>query len=105
MKIFHYHPETGAFVGEGIADASPLEPGVWLIPAYATTVHPPEPKKGKQAVMVNGTWQVLPIPQPEPVQPPTPTPHETLADLTPAERLARAGLSVDDLRQLLGLTS
>jgi len=36
--IHHYHPETFDYLGDGEADLSPLEKGVWLIPAHATDV-------------------------------------------------------------------
>lgn len=73
MKIYHYHPETGILLGEGMADESPLEPGVWLIPAHATFTKPPTANEGQQVVIVNGTWQVQSIPEPEP-EPPAPPP-------------------------------
>jgi hypothetical protein len=73
MNIYHYHPESGALLGEGTADPSPLEPGKWLIPAHATTATPPTAQDGKQTLWVNGTWQVQPIPKPEPEPEPEPT--------------------------------
>ena len=45
MKIYNYD-ENGFYVGESIADESPLEPGVFLIPAGSTTVEPLEHKGG-----------------------------------------------------------
>jgi hypothetical protein len=42
MKIYTYHPVTKIFVSESIADESPLEPGVYLIPAHATDIEPSE---------------------------------------------------------------
>jgi hypothetical protein len=42
MKYYSYHPVTKIFISEGIADESPLEPGIYLIPANATTVDVPE---------------------------------------------------------------
>jgi len=75
MKIFHYHPETGVFLGEGLADPSPLEPDVWLIPAHATNATPPVISDGEYLVWSNGGWQLQSIPEPEPeLEPPEPEP-------------------------------
>ena len=75
MKIFHYHPETGALLGESTADESPLEPDIWLIPAHATTTTPPAVEDGEQALWIDGDWQVQPIPEPEPEPEPEPGPE------------------------------
>lgn len=45
MKIYNYD-ENGFFTSESIADESPLEKGVYLIPANSTTVEPLEHKEG-----------------------------------------------------------
>lgn len=45
MRVYNYD-ENGFFINESIADESPLEPGVFLIPAYSTTVKPLEHKDG-----------------------------------------------------------
>ena len=78
MKIFHYHPETGVLLGEGVADPSPLEPGEWLVPAHATATTPLIAVDGEQAVWANGAWQIQPIPEPQPeletASPPPPGP-------------------------------
>lgn len=46
MKVYSYHPTTGAFIGTDTASESPLEPGVFLIPAHATKIEPPKPRSG-----------------------------------------------------------
>ncbi len=65
MNIYHYHPDTGIYLGTGKADESPLESGVWLIPASATTIEPPEPVDGFACVWANGDWELQAIPEPE----------------------------------------
>lgn len=101
MKIYHYNNETGVFLGEGVADPSPLEPGVWLIPAQAVTQQPPTHGEGQQAVWTGENWAVKPIPEPEPEQELAQPPEQPL--MTPEQKLAAAGLTISDLRQLLGL--
>ncbi len=102
MDIFHYHPETGVLLSPGKADPSPLESGVWLIPAHATDIEPPEPGDSEQVVMVNGIWELKPIPiaEPEVVHEPMPT-TDTEPELTPLEKLERLGLTADDLRAVI----
>lgn len=39
--IYNWHPLTGEYVGAGEADLSPLEPDVYLTPAFSTEVAPP----------------------------------------------------------------
>jgi hypothetical protein len=97
MKIFHYHPETGAFLGDGVADPSPLEPGVWLIPAHATAEEPPAHEDDEQLVWADAAWQVQLIPEPEPEPEPAPV-------LTPEQKLEAAGLTVTELKELFGLS-
>jgi hypothetical protein len=75
MIIFHYDPTSGICLGQGEADESPLEPGVWLIPAYATEVAPPAIGAGERAVWKGAAWEVetIPVvPSPEPDGPPDP---------------------------------
>jgi hypothetical protein len=100
MKTYNYAPDTGIFYAEGVADESPLEPGVFLIPAHATTLKPPRTTLPKVAVFRDGEWSVEVLPPP-PESAPEPTP---LAELTAEEKLAQSGLSVAELKELLGLS-
>ncbi|WP_025154878.1 tail fiber assembly protein [Morganella morganii] len=56
MKIFNYHPVTKEYLSEGLADADPMVEGNWLIPAYATTVNPPEIKPWYIPVFDGEQW-------------------------------------------------
>ena len=62
----------GIYVGPVECDESPLEPGVFLIPAGAVTVEPPEFAKGEFVVWDGDDWRVEVIPEPEPEQEPEP---------------------------------
>lgn len=122
MKIYNYHPESGEFISESIADESPLEPGVWLIPAHATTLVPLKPKTGYAVIFANGGWNYeedhrgeiwwdefgnpiqirelgKPIDTLTNVEPAT----SSISDLTSEEKLASIGLTIDDLKKLLGI--
>jgi hypothetical protein len=59
MKIYHYHPDTKEYLGEGMADPSPLEKDVYLIPAHATIKSPPESIEGKGIVLNNDKWEYV----------------------------------------------
>lgn len=72
MQIWHYHPATGLLLGTSEADPSPLEPGVWLIPAHATAELPPTAAAGEEAHWQDGAWHLRPVPAPEPVPEPDP---------------------------------
>lgn len=77
MKIYNYHPETGELIGSNIADESPLEPGVFMLPASATAAEPPAPGAGQKVVFQAGAWAVVDIPPPP--APPVPTAAEIAA--------------------------
>lgn len=51
-----------------------------------------EDRPSNEHIYENNTWVIPPAPEPAPV-----------VELTAAEKLANAGLSVDELKQLLGL--
>lgn len=58
MRIYNYDGTNGRYLGESVADANPLEPGEYLIPAHATVDPPPE-QEGMVAVF-RGAWTLEP---------------------------------------------
>lgn len=60
MQIYNYSGVTGEYVGSGMARESPLEPGVFLLPANATTIAPPTPGAGQAAAFINEAWAQVP---------------------------------------------
>jgi len=64
---------AGYFVGATIADESPLEPGVFLLPAGTVDADAPVIPEGKKAKW-DGAWVFEDIPQPEPIVEPEPVP-------------------------------
>lgn len=64
MKIYHYDPITKHYAGEGVADKSPLENEVWLIPANATMNTVPAMKPDERAVWAGTEWKIEQIPTP-----------------------------------------
>ena len=69
MQIYHYHPDTKELLSRGEADPSPLEPGVWLIPAGATGIAPPLPHPGKVRRFNGAAWELVDPPQEGPTDP------------------------------------
>ena len=77
MIIYHYNSE-GRFTGSTEANESPLEPGIFLIPANATSIEPPTFDSGFMAVFGGEAWNIIditlevpPIEQTPPEQPKT----------------------------------
>ena len=159
MKIYHYHPDYKYFLSEGNANPSPLEPGVYAIPAHATDIEPPEcslghiqvfngsswiiveDKRGRyycketlechniedpcaccdhltshrppfeyrndnQIIKWNNGWNIETLdspPEPEPIEYPEDLIH--LNNMSPQEKLSMIGLTIEDLKNLLGMTS
>lgn len=56
MQIYHYDETTHAYLGSSQAMADPMEPGRWLIPAWATTVEPGEEIEGMEQVFTGTEW-------------------------------------------------
>lgn len=67
MIVYHYDPDTLVYLNTSSeADPDPLEPGNFLIPAYATRKVPPSmpnPKTQRQAFR-DGAWVIETIPVP-----------------------------------------
>ncbi|UYO47797.1 hypothetical protein KQX64_17715 [Rhodopseudomonas palustris] len=59
MQIWNYDPATGELVSSGLADESPMEPGAFLIPAFATTIAPPSFVDGFCPVFRDGGWTLV----------------------------------------------
>ena len=141
MKIYNYHPDYKYFYSESEADESPLEPGVFLIPAHATNVEVPicelteiqifngtswdiiEDNRGiyysteTQQVIVNDNPQEVPENATKEEPPKVPEGYTLTWNggwvlgeippppvLTASEKLAQSGLTVEELKELLGLT-
>lgn len=63
MIIYSYNKETFEFTGTFNASESPLEPGVFLIPAYSTDVEPNEVPGTEEALVFDteqNTWSKVP---------------------------------------------
>ncbi len=75
MKTVSQLNAAGYFTGPVIADESPLEPGVYLVPGGAIDVPPPTVPAGKVALRQGSSWVFVdptpqaPLPEGEPVTP------------------------------------
>lgn len=140
MKIYNYHPEYKTYVGSSLADESPLEPGVFLIPAHATELEPPSCSLGEIQVFNGTSWELvknysgtyystitqeqiqyqnsLIPPENSTKEQPPEVPEGYFLEwndgwelkeispplvLTPEEKLQQSGLTVEELKKLLGL--
>lgn len=100
MKVYNYAYEDGFYYGPSEADESPLEPGVWLIPANATTIEPPPFVEGKTIHFTGGGWAYrdipVPVPEPEPEPAPPAPPLPTHIEVDYRVMRARAYPSIGD---------
>lgn len=104
-KIVSQLDARGRFVGTTLADESPLEPGVFLIPGGAVDVEPPVVPDGKFAHWAGG-WVFGDIPQPDepeaPAQPEIPrvpqvvTRRQALLALLAAGKLDQIELAIQN---------
>lgn len=60
MNIWTYDRESGALIGQEAADADPLTPGSYLIPAFATETAPPAAEAGQIARWTGSAWEMVP---------------------------------------------
>lgn len=58
MKIYNFSAQTGEYIFTSDADESPLEDDVYLIPANATDIEPPETGNHEIAVFDGNEWQI-----------------------------------------------
>lgn len=71
MRIFHYEKESGALIGSSEALESPMEKGVFLVPAQATKIEPIDPLENHTINFNGSEWVHIPIqyPIPKPIIP------------------------------------
>lgn len=62
QKIVFQTNHEHVLVGTCLADESPLEPGVWMIPGGCVDLAPPAIPDGHQARYSSGAWILEPIP-------------------------------------------
>lgn len=109
MKHAYCYDADGVFTGAEVAQESPLEPGVYLMPAQSTAVEPPLTEDGYHAVWTGETWDTRPVP----VEPnvdeltlPDPDPDQIEREFALREsgrsKLIALGLSVDEVNALVG---
>lgn len=61
MQVFHYDIGTKLLTGASDAHANPMQPGEFLIPAFATQIAPPTLAPNEAAKWENDRWTVVPI--------------------------------------------
>lgn len=64
MQVHHY-TDTAPHIYLGSSDAreSPMEPGVWLLPAHATFVEPPADLENMVRVWNGASWEYQDLPE------------------------------------------
>ena len=63
-KTAYQYDPAGLYQGDTVADESPLEPGVYLLPARCTLVEPPQPPDDKWPRWNGTAWQLVNRPAP-----------------------------------------
>ena len=57
--VYNYNRDTGEYLGLETAYESPMEPGVYLLPAHSTETAPPEAGEHQAAVYSDGAWTLV----------------------------------------------
>ncbi len=84
---------AGVLIGEAQADESPLEPGIYHLPAGCVEQDPPPPRDGQIRVFADGGWRYVPEPVTEFVPIIEPTAEEiSAAKIMAAEQAIQAHL-------------
>ena len=78
-NAYAFHPETRVFIGIEPSQESPLQPGVFLLPAGSTFEEPPQ-AEGKQAVWSGESWALQDYPSPPDPEPKAPLTWATVRD-------------------------
>lgn len=65
MKTVYSYDENGCFSGETVAQESPLEDGVFLMPAMSTELAPPSCQEGSIQKFDGYEWSIVDAPKPE----------------------------------------
>lgn len=72
VLAYNYDEESGIYIGSEEADESPLEPGIFLLPAFSTAVAPPVEQGGFVRTWNGTAWTHVAIQTaPEPDLAPT----------------------------------
>jgi hypothetical protein len=58
-KTVYQLDDAGFYIGPTVADLSPLETNVWLIPRGCVTVAPPKAPEGKIAQWDGRRWRLV----------------------------------------------
>lgn len=86
-KTVYQYDKDGYYIGPETAFESPLEPGVYPLPARCTEAEPPAVAEGSAAQWDGSRWQEVPAPVPEDpgeISPESPNPYVTFPDLETA---------------------
>lgn len=104
-KTVYQLDDDGFLVGQTVADESPLEPGVFLIPRGCIEIAPLPLLEGKHQKFLNGAFEYVDAPPPPETPPQEPTepaitPLQFIERFTQAEQLAivTAAMSSAELR-------